>query len=170
MRLAENKLSTLEPRAELARQLEIEIAGLKADINRIRAENEILADANELQAKIIKSRSNSPAFGLCQQDRSTSPPPPPPPPPAQREVTFHETVEHRSRSQSPCGDYVHEHRTVTTHRSASPPARSAQTRVNCSCGCGGVRGCGRGGGLSFTSFSGINKFEDAFLPPRLCIV
>lgn len=143
-------MASLEPRAELARQLEIEIAGMKADISRIRAENSLLCDTNEIQAKIIKSRSNSPAYGLCRQETSTS---------MNsyngggngHEVTFHETVTHRSRSSSPvcsgpCGGYGRcspyrattpnvcenentiETTTITHHRSVSPPCTLNRSR------------------------------------------
>lgn len=115
LRSAESKLSCLEPRAELARQLEVDIAGMKAEISRIRAENALLVDTNEIQAKIIKSRSCSPAFGL-------EPECPQPPARNAREVSFIETVTHRSRSQSPCADQTCETTTVTTRRSVSPPA------------------------------------------------
>lgn len=155
-------MASLEPRAELARQLEIEIANMKADISRIRAENALLADTNEIQAKIIKSRSCSPAFGLCQdtttttshhQTSSLSGPAN-----NTHEVTFHETVTHRSRSPSPvcsgpCGGYGRcspyqsslssagygssgenertiETTTITHHRSVSPPLCTSTTILN----------------------------------------
>lgn len=137
LKSAECRLSTLEPRAELARQLEIEIAGMKADISRIRAENALLADTNEIQAKIIKSRSCSPAYGLCEAPSSNT-----------HEVTFHETVTHRSRSPSPicsgpcgglgrCSPYqlpvcdnerTVETTTITHHRSVSPPCTLNRSR------------------------------------------
>lgn len=109
-------MACLEPRAELARQLEVEIAGLKANISRIRSENALLADTNEIQAKIIKSRSSSPVLSIHET-------------PGTHEVTFHETVTHRSRSQSPCdrfssypygNDRTVETTTVINHRSSSP--------------------------------------------------
>ena len=94
---------------------------MKAEISRIRAENALLADTNEMQAKIIKSRSCSPAFECPCPCPPACPPPCPPACPPAREVSFYETVTHRSRSQSPCGDQSYE-TTITTHRSVSPPA------------------------------------------------
>lgn len=132
--MAECRLSTLEPRAELARQLEVDIANMKAEIGRIRAENALLADTNEMQAKIIKSRSCSPALG--------------------HEVTFRETVTTRSRSPSPCAgpcgglglcspspysdstERTVETTTVIDHRSCSPRpvqcSSSSSSLLNCS--------------------------------------
>ena len=60
MSQAELKLSTLEPRAELARQLEREIFDLKDEIRRVKCDNAILADHNEFQSEIIRSRAASP--------------------------------------------------------------------------------------------------------------
>jgi hypothetical protein len=57
---AEIKLATLEPKAEQAVELECEIASLKSQIRRLKCDNELLADTNELQARIIKSRPSSP--------------------------------------------------------------------------------------------------------------
>lgn len=57
---AEEKLSTLEPRAELAKQLERDIWELKDEIKAVKTTNSILADHNELQSRIIRSRACSP--------------------------------------------------------------------------------------------------------------
>lgn len=70
MSRAELKLCTLEPKAELSRQLEREIQDLKDEIIRVRADNNILADHNEFQADIIRSRAVSP---ICVLSRPLSP-------------------------------------------------------------------------------------------------
>jgi hypothetical protein len=74
---AEVKLSTLEPKAEQARELECEISSLKTQIRRLKCDNELLADTNELQARIIKSRPSSPcapaAVTVTHCSRSASP-------------------------------------------------------------------------------------------------
>jgi hypothetical protein len=60
--LAESKLSSLEPRAVKANELEKEIANLKDEIRHIRTANYILTDENILQAEIIRSRAASPCY------------------------------------------------------------------------------------------------------------
>ena len=59
---AEEKLSTLEPRAELAKTLEKEIDDLKDEIRSVKTTNTILADHNQLQSRIIRSRACSPVI------------------------------------------------------------------------------------------------------------
>ncbi len=93
--LAEVKLASLEPRAEQALQLECEINDLKNQIRRLRNDNELLASTNELQAKIIKSRSSSPVA-----------------------TTHTTTVLHTSRPCSPTAEFSTTHTVVS--RSASP--------------------------------------------------
>jgi len=64
---AERELSTLEPRAKLAIELESHICGLKTEINHVRASNRVLADQNAAQAEIIvRSRPASPCFVLSR--------------------------------------------------------------------------------------------------------
>jgi hypothetical protein len=62
----------LEPKAELARELEREILDLKEEIRHVRATNSLLADTNEIQAQIIKSRSQSPVSFEITRSRSRS--------------------------------------------------------------------------------------------------
>ncbi len=57
---AESKLSLLEPKAELANELEREIASLKNEIKHVKTKNSILEDHNEIQSRIIRSRPVSP--------------------------------------------------------------------------------------------------------------
>lgn len=160
LRTAECKLSTLEPKAELAYQLQKDILNLKDEIARVRAENSLLADSNELQAQIIKSRAASPAREVTFRStspvrevtfRSTSPVHDHEvtfrsnSPCQEQEVSFHEetVTHHHSRPQTPCSrsrqtsPYHHNTISVTTHhRSVSPPATLDRSRpyLNQSCG------------------------------------
>jgi len=59
---AETKLGSLEPRAELALELEKQILLLKDEIRCIKTSNAILADQNCVQAAILRSRPASPCF------------------------------------------------------------------------------------------------------------
>lgn len=68
---AQDKLSCLEPKAELAKQLEKEIADLKDEIKSVKRTNALLADTNEFQSRIIRSRACSPV--VCHIPRSCSP-------------------------------------------------------------------------------------------------
>ncbi|CAF0929927.1 unnamed protein product, partial [Brachionus calyciflorus] len=67
---AELKLCTLEPKAVLAQQLEREISDLKDEIRRVKCDNTVLAEHNEFQAELIRSRAASP---ICYWPRPVSP-------------------------------------------------------------------------------------------------
>jgi hypothetical protein len=67
---AEKKLGELEPRAELALELEKHIVHLKDEIRHVKTSNAILADQNCVQAAIIRSRPVSPCM---LRSRSPSP-------------------------------------------------------------------------------------------------
>ena len=95
MAAAEEKLASLEPRAELAKVLEKDIENLKDEIKTVKTTNNILAEHNELQSRIIRSRACSPV--LVHYSRPCSP------------VIHHRisrpcspVYHHISRSCSPC--------------------------------------------------------------------
>lgn len=68
---AESELSTLEPKAKLALELENHVCDLKSEIRHVRESNRVLADQNACQAEIIvRSRPASPIF---LRSRPTSP-------------------------------------------------------------------------------------------------
>ncbi len=69
---AEDKMSSLEPRAFKATELEKEICQLKDEIRHVRTANYILTDENIFQAEIIRSRAASPCYFI--RSRSPSPP------------------------------------------------------------------------------------------------
>lgn len=71
MNEAETKLSLLEPKADLARELEREIACLKQEIRHVKTKNAILEDHNEIQSRIIRSRPVSPV--VVHYSRPVSP-------------------------------------------------------------------------------------------------
>jgi hypothetical protein len=104
----------LEPRAEQAQELECEINNLKHQIKRLKCDNNLLADTNELQARLIKSRPSSPC-------------PPPCPPPS---TTVHSVV----RCSRPASPVNCSSTTVVTTCTTPRLTRSAST-YNCSTVC-----------------------------------
>lgn len=110
---AEAKLASLEPRAELANELETEIAYLKSEIKHVNSTNTLLAEQNSRQASIIcRSRPASPVVVQHQTVRSSRSRPTSPP----LRVIHH----YRSRSISPVYGNDLVTTTTTTIRSRSP--------------------------------------------------
>lgn len=102
---ATQKLACLEPRAELANILEKDISELKDEIKCVKSANHLLADQNQLQSRIIKSRACSP-------------------------VAVHHTTVHYSRPCSPVSSYV---TTRVVSRPCSPPSHVVTSISSRSC-------------------------------------